>query len=132
MCSAMNTRLRSTSPWIARQAASSGSNVRPAKIVSSGASTSVFQETTRARLCRSRNVASMRSSRSCQRARTFATSARASSSAEASCSSVGRASLPAAKKRSASGAARNSARRSASLSLLRTDISMLSRSMPSV
>ena len=46
MCSATNTRLRSTSRWIARHRASIGANARPAKISSRGALSSVFHDAT--------------------------------------------------------------------------------------
>ena len=63
MCSATNTRLRSTSRWIALQRASTGANARPAKISSSGAFSSVFHDTThRVVLQRRRTSSSRRSS----------------------------------------------------------------------
>ena len=72
MCSATNTRLRRTARWIALQRASTGANARPAKISSSGALSSAFHDATTEWSCSDGNVASMRSTRSCQRARTRA------------------------------------------------------------
>ena len=92
MCSATNTRPLSISLWIAVQRSSTGLNARPAKISSSGAFSSVFHDTTSEWSCSAGNVSSMRSARSCQRARVAWTSARASSTLASIRSCAGRAS----------------------------------------
>ena len=110
-----------------------GANARPPKISSSGAFSSVFHDTTIEWSCSAGNVASMRRSRSCQRARTAATSARASSTFAAMSSGGGRASSSGPhsvrERRRRRGTRR--ARRT-SLILFAIESSMLIRSMPSV
>ena len=109
-----------------------GANARPAKTSSSGAFSSRFQETTSECSCSAGNVASMRSSRSCQRSRVAAISSAASSSLAATISGAGRTSLPGAHAWSSSGLESCAASSSHSFNLFRIDSSMLIRSMPSV
>ena len=132
MCSATNTRLRSVAACAASIAFTTGANASPSNRSSSGAFSSVFHDTTVACVCSASKVASMRASRSAQRARVAATIARASSKRWSTRSRGGRTSSSGPQRCSASGRANRLASASASLSLLPIDSSMLMRSMPSL
>mmetsp|Transcript_50954 Transcript_50954/g.119441 ORF Transcript_50954/g.119441 Transcript_50954/m.119441 type:complete len:234 (+) Transcript_50954:1763-2464(+) len=133
MCSATHTRPRSTSWWIRRHSASSGSKAAPLKMDCRGLRICVFQEARSSWVCRrSKKPLSRPSSQPCHSVPTSRSSAKACCTRSSSSSALGISPASSLLPSGSLPVVNSACSAVTSSSLLRSESSMLMRSMPSV